>query len=83
VTERQEPTRHRRPWIGWRILGGAPVPPIRRTLRAGDGIDEAAIGGDVGDPGGGADIARDFGDLDPAPLFERPAKGAPARPDSG
>jgi hypothetical protein len=36
---------------------------VRRTLRAGDGIDEASIGGGPGEPGGGADIARDFGKL--------------------
>jgi hypothetical protein len=51
------------PWRGWRLLGGTPVPPLRRTLRAGDGIDEASIGGGPGEPGGGADIARDFGEL--------------------
>jgi hypothetical protein len=51
------------PWRTWRILGGPAVPPERPSLRTGDGIDEAAIGGGPGDLGGGADIARDFGDL--------------------
>lgn len=53
------------PWSGRRLLGGTPVPPEARRLRAGDGIDEAAIEAtDAGEPGGGADIARDVGDLD-------------------
>jgi hypothetical protein len=41
------------------------VPPAQRSLRSGDGVDEAAIGGDpdVAEPGGGQEIARDFGDL--------------------
>jgi hypothetical protein len=50
-------------WQDWRIFGGAPVPPARRTLRWSDGVDAASIGADVDDAGGGADIARDFGDL--------------------
>jgi hypothetical protein len=67
------------PWVGWRLRGGAPVPPERRTLRSGDGIDEAAIGGGAGEPGGGADIASDFGDLpDPlATLVEKKRGGQP------
>jgi hypothetical protein len=57
--------RRRWPWGGWRIRGGTAVPPERRSLRSSDGIDEAAIGGDpdVAEPGGGQEIARDFGDL--------------------
>jgi hypothetical protein len=52
------------PWSGWRLRGGTPVPPEPRHLRSSDGIDEAAIGAtDPAEPGGGADIARDFGDL--------------------
>jgi hypothetical protein len=45
------------------------VPPVRRTLRASDGIDEAAVGGGPDDPGGGMDIARDLGP------FEEPRAG--------
>jgi hypothetical protein len=59
------------PWRTWRILGGTPVPPERRSRRASDGIDEASIGGGPGDPGGGADIARDFGDLDVDPFADQ------------
>lgn len=55
--------RRRWPWRGWRLRGGASVPPVRRTWRASDGIDEASIGGGPADPGGGADIARDWGEL--------------------
>jgi hypothetical protein len=58
------------PFGGWRIRGGAPVPPQRRSLRAGDGIDEAAIGStEVGEPGGGQEIARDWGPF-PDPLAD-------------
>lgn len=63
----------RRGWQTWRILGGARVPPDRRTLRHSDGVDEASIGGGPGEPGGGADIARDFGDLGGPFAEERPA----------
>jgi hypothetical protein len=59
-----EGRRRRWPWQGWRILGGAPVPPDRRSLRASDGVDEAAIGTtDPAETAGGPDIARDYGRL--------------------
>jgi hypothetical protein len=82
----EQPRERRRwAWSDWRILGGAPVPPVRRTLRAGDGLDEASIGGGPSDPGGGADIARDWGDLgDPFADEARPDADRPAgdRPDA-
>lgn len=63
---------------GWRLLGGAPVPPERRSRRSSDGVDEAAIGAvDPAEPGGGADIARDFGDLGDPFADDRPDRGRP------
>jgi hypothetical protein len=77
----QERERRRWPWQGWRIFGGAPTPPERRSLRSSDGIDEAAIGGDldVAEPGGGQEVARDLGELgDP---FEERDRPSPPRSD--
>jgi hypothetical protein len=63
----------------WRLLGGMAVPPLRRAWRRGwGGVDEAAIGGGTGDPGGGMDIAADLGpfeDASDAAARDRPATG--------
>jgi hypothetical protein len=70
----------RRGWHTWRLLGGARVPPDLRTLRHSDGIDEASLGGGPGEPGGGADIARDFGDLGDPFADDRPEDESDRRP---
>ena len=68
--------RRRWPWQGWRLLGGARTPPEHRTLRRSDGLDEAAIGAvEPAEPGGGADLARDFGDLGDPFVSERGRQG--------